>query len=148
MRSVLRGAHQDRDVLPDRCVLTGRRTDGAIRVRATSRRVPEVVADVLGPAARTGRRVALPIDGDELRWYRRRQALVAMPTGIGITFTALGAVPFGLALVVLGIAGSWWTRRRHWFQVRMADDGRDVVVLRGHALFDQDARRLFTATIK
>ena len=61
---------------------------------------------------------------------------------------ALTAVPLGIALLVLGIAGSTRTRRLDWVQVRDADNGTDLVVLRGSNGFDADARRLFTASLR
>jgi hypothetical protein len=148
VRSVLLGRDQDRGVLPDHCVVTGVKTTGAIRIRATPRWVPEVVADALGPVAGISRRVALPVDGGALRSYRRRQGGWSVPAGAGFGIAVFGAVPLGIALVLLGVAGSAWTRRLRWVQVRAASNGPDVVVLRGSRAFDDDARRLFTASIR
>jgi hypothetical protein len=148
VRSVLLGRDQDRGVLPDHCVVTGVRTAGAIRVRATPRWLPELVADALGPLTGIGRRVALPVDADALRPYRRRQAGWSLPAGAGIGIALFGAVPLGIALVVLGVAGSMRTRRRDWVQVRTAPNGDDVIVLRGSRAFDEDAQRLFTASLR
>lgn len=151
MRSVLTNADQDDGRFPDRCVLTGRATNRAIRLRAVPAPVPEALADILGALARSGRRVSLPLDEDALNRYRRRQWLP-----LGLAGAALGLIGFGVAtgsfswvgLVLVAVATVLQARnrRRHWVQVRAGADG-DLIVLRAHDAFDRQARRLYSSAL-
>ncbi len=152
VRSVLRVADQDRGAFPDRCVLTGAPTAGAVRVRAVAGAVPELVGDALGGLVAFGPRISLPVDEQALRSYRRRQAIwltvVALGAGaVGAGLVRSGATVLGALLVAGGLAGQAWTRRRRWVQVRGWRGSRDIVVLRTNPEFDRQARRLFTASL-
>ena len=149
-RSVLKNGDQDNGRLPDRCVVTGRATEQAIRLRAVPAAVPELLADILGAPARVGRHLTLPVDEPALHEYRRRQRLP-----LGLAGAAFGLIGFGVAagyfnwvgavLIVSAVVLQARNRREHWVQVRTGGSpGDELIVLRAHAAFDQQAQRLYT----
>lgn len=150
MRSVLRISDQVAGRIPDRCVLTGEATEHVLRVRAVSDALPEPVVDVVGGPLRLGRPVDVPMAPEALSDYRRRQSRWVGVAGAGIGLVVLGvlsgAVPWpGLLLLAVAVAGSARLRARRWIQVRQRRDSDDLVVLRAHPAFDEQARRLYTS---
>ena len=139
--------------LPDRCVLTGEPTESVLRVRAVSDALPEVVADVVGGPLRLGRPVDLPVAPEALTAYRRHQARWAGVAGAGIGLVVVGALggalPWaGLLLLLVAVVGSARLRRRRWVQVRQRRDADELIVLRTHEAFDQQARRLHEQALR
>lgn len=152
MRSVLTSADQDDGRFPDRCVLTGAATEGAIRLRAVPALVPASLADVVGAPARLGRHVTLPVDEAAMNQYRRRQGVPLGLAGAGLGLIGVGVAAghvnwVGVVLVVIGLVLQARNRRRHWIQVRAGSGSDDLVVLRGHEAFDRQARQLYRSAL-
>lgn len=146
MRSLLRAADQARGAFPNRCVRTGEKTDGAMHLRVAAARVPVVVADLLGPLGCWAGRVALPVTEPILRRHRRAMTAWFVVAAVGAGAVVGGELAFAALLLIVAAIGQFARRRRHWIQARRT--GEDVVIIRGHARFDEAARRLFEQSIR
>ncbi len=161
-RSVLRLADQRRDVFPDRCVLSGATTTGAMRMTATvwgGRRwmlfVPGVVVVLAHVLRRSHVTVSLPATPDVWARWRRRVVLAQGTAAFGGVFTAIGSAVGAAALLAAGVpvfvgAIALWARaNRNWWITCVLDPPRAVVVVEPtHLEFDRAAREIFLSSIR
>jgi hypothetical protein len=161
-RSVLRLADQRRDVFPDRCVLSGVQTTGAIRTTAVVWRgrrwmlfVPAFVAVLARVLRRPHVDVSIPVDADVWSRWRRRVVLSQGAVAFGGVFVATGlvvgaAAPFAFGVVVFTGAFALWARaNRNWWITCVLDPAGAVVVVEPtHREFDRSAREIFVRSIR
>lgn len=161
-RSVLRVSDQHAGRLPDVCVLSGAPTANAVRVRAVALRGPRWLLHVPGLAligwrilGRPSSMLVLPVCGDVwTRWRRRVTAGQAAVTfGIVLVAAALagGGLPPGAVGVVVTVVGwvLWARANRNWWVTCRYDPADSVIVVEpAHPRFDDEARALFTRSIR
>jgi hypothetical protein len=161
-QSVLRVADQLAGIYPDRCVLSGVETMRAIRLTATRWGGPRWILGVPGFAVVVRRLlrhghcpVALPVS--ERVWKRWRiRDLAAMSTlTAGATFFGIGAVTGAAGLAVFGLlvaiaATAYRTRAHHnfWVTCTFSPERSTIIVEPTHPRFDDDARMLFTRSVR
>ncbi|WP_148288455.1 hypothetical protein [Ilumatobacter nonamiensis] len=100
-------------------------------------------------------RVSLPVSTRVWRtWHRRNvAALTVLVFGAGLiaasTVRQAGDL-FGVGLVLVLVAGTYRTRAHHnyWTTCRLSADRATVVIEPTHPEFDQQARELFTRSIR
>jgi len=160
-RAALRVADQRRGRVPDRCVRSGVRTDGAVRTWAVGFARADVLWLALGPllrgvAAVSGRpseRVVLPLA--PAAWSSLRAGLrwVVVIAGLAGGALGLGLVQRDAALVVLGavlLLAAWIVRAlvlwRRWVGVVLRPGGEEVALSRVNPEFDAAARALFVGS--
>lgn len=161
-RSVLRVADQVAGIYPERCVLSGLETTRAVRLTATRWGGPRWLLGVPGFAFVAGRvpgrgrcSVALPVSERIWKMWRMRD-VAAMSTltagatffGIGVATGATGLAVFGLMVAIGAIA--YRTRAHHnfWVTCTLRPENSTIIVEPTNARFDQDARMLFTRTVR
>lgn len=161
-RSVLRIADQRRDVFPDRCVLSGVHTAGAMRMTATVWRrrrwvlfVPGVVAVLAWVLRRPHVAVSIPVSPAAWTRWRRRVVLCQGAAAFGIVFIGTGsalraAPPLAGGVVVFVVAIAAWARaNRNWWITAVLDTAREIVVVEpAHSEFDRAAREIFMRSIR
>ena len=161
-RSVLRLADQRRDVLPDRCVLSGVQTSGAMRMTATAWRghrwvlfVPGVVAVLAHVLRHAHVTVSIPVS--PAVWTRWRWRVVVSQGAVAFGLVLLGtglavgaAAPLTGGVIVLGGAIALWARaNRNWWITCVLDTDRAVIVVEPtHREFDGAARDIFVSSIR
>jgi hypothetical protein len=161
-RSVLRVADQLAGIYPERCVLSGVETTRAVRLDATQWGGPRWTLGVPGLAFVAGRlprhgrcAVALPVSERVWKLWRFR-ALAAMATltagatffGIGVATGATGLAVFGLVVMIAALA--YRTRAHHnfWVTCTLHPEASTIIVEPTHRRFDEEARKLFTRTVR
>jgi hypothetical protein len=161
-RSVLRVADQLAGIYPDRCVLSGVETMRAVRLSATQWGGPRWLLGVPGFAVVVGRLpgrrrcpVALPVSERIWKMWRLRD-LAAMSTltagatflGIGVATGTAGLAVFGLLVAIAATA--YRTRAHHnfWVTCTFSPERSTIIVEPTHQRFDDDARMLFTRTVR
>jgi hypothetical protein len=159
--AVLRVRDQERDALPDRCVLTGVSTTGAVRVWATRRPRPRWLYPWSKPLLvvlarlrrRPVRRVVLPVT--DAAWRRLRRPLYGLSVlgGIGLAAIAVAVVRLSVAgviagavLVAVALVARWRMLTRRWVQVWIRANGDEIVVANVSAEFADAARQLYLRT--
>ncbi len=161
-RSVLRLADQRRVVFPDRCVLSGVLTTGAMRTTATvwgGRRWVLLVPGVVALFARVLRRPHVPVSipVSPAVWFRWRKRVVlsqgaaAFGSVLSGTGLAVGAAPPLVAGVVVfvGAIVSWARANRNWWITCVLDPAQATVVVEpAHGEFDRAAREIFVRSIR
>lgn len=161
-RSVLRLADQRRDIFPDRCVLSGVQTVGAMRTTAvawTGRRfvlfVPGVVALLAGVLRRPHVTVSIPVSSDVWTRWRRRVVLSQVAMAFGSVLVATGLVTGAAAPLVGGVVSlssalALWARsNRNWWITCVLDPQRTAVIVEPtHSEFDRAAREIFVRSIR
>ena len=160
-RSVLLMDDQRVGRFPDRCVLSGVRTEGAVRVTAVTWSSPRWVLGVPGAvpilALRGPRhrlRVALPVSrGVWRRWQRRNlAALCAIAFGSGFIasgpFRGNDLVGLGILILLAGVAYRTRAARNYWVTCRLDPGRRIITVEPTHSDFDRAARELFERSLR
>ncbi len=161
-RSVLRLADQRRDVFPDRCVVSGVHTAGAMRMTATvwgGRRwvlfVPGVVAVLAWVLRRPHVAVSIPVSPAVWSRWRRRvvlsQGAVAFGGVLIGTGSAVGAAAplAGGVVVVVGAMALWARANRNWWITCVLDSEQEMAVVEPtHPEFDRAAREIFVRSIR
>jgi hypothetical protein len=161
--AVLRVTDQRAGRTPRRCVKTGERTDGAVRVRAVALRRAHVAQLVAGfaltrVAAWLLRRPSFPtvVAVSPLAWQRWQRSLlfpaVIGPAGaalvvFGVIAGAAPAVVFGTLFLVAAALLRWRATKRWWIGVRFRPERDEIVVARVSTGFDEDARRLYVRSV-
>lgn len=161
-RAALRMADQRRGRVPDRCVVSGARTDGAVHAWAVELRRADVLWLALGPVARLiaalgrrrSRRIVLPLS--PAAWSSLRAGLrwAVLAAGLGAGALTLGAARGDGALVVLGgtlLLLAWVLRAvvlwRRWVGVVLRTGGDEAVLHRVSPEFATSAKALFTGSV-
>lgn len=159
---MLRLADQQRDVFPDRCVLSGVRTEGAMKTTATVWGgprwllfVPGVVRVLTWLLRRPRATIAIAVSPPVwLRW-RRRVVLSQGAAAFGGVLIGTGAVvgaapPFAVGVVVFAATIALWTRaNRNWWVTCVLDPVRATVVVEPtHPDFDRAAREIFVRSLR
>ena len=161
-RSVLRVADQRAGRLPTACVLSGVESETAVRVRAVSwrgARWPMFVPGLTTTLGILGRRpnfaVALPVSTEVWKRWRRRAIAGLAAVTFGIVLMVVSVIGWQLPPGVLGglvlIGGlSLWARahRNWWVTCRYDPVAATIVVEPAHRRFDDQARVLFTRSIR
>ena len=160
--SVLRIVDQQEGRFPDRCVVTGTASDGAVEVWALESRRVDVWMALLGPASvpvmrlrhRQTMRVALPITAERWGIWKRRAgiALVMCCAGFGLVVSGsisgrAGAVSFGVILVVAGMVLRVRSFLFFWVSCELRPKQGDIVVRRTHSGFDAAAKAMYIASV-
>jgi len=155
-------ADQRRGRLPDRCVKTGERTDGAVRAWAVEVARADVLWLVLGPVLRLAapvlrrrtERVVLPLAPPAWSSLRAGLRWAVLAAGLGAGVLALGAVQTDVALAVLGavlLVVAWVVRAlvlwRRWVGLVLRPGGEDVALSRVHPEFGAAAQALFVGSV-
>jgi hypothetical protein len=161
-RSVLRVADQLAGIYPERCVLSGVETTRAVRLTATQWSGARWLLGVPGFAFVAGRLrrsghcpVALPVSERIWKMWRIRD-LAAMSaltagatfTGIGVVTGAIGLAVFGILVAIASIAYRTRAHRNFWVTCVFRPEASTVLVEPTHQRFDEDARMLFTRTVR
>lgn len=146
--------------LPDRCVLSGARTDGAVRVTAVIWTRPRWLLGVPGAVpflalrgARRRLRVVLPVSRGVWRRWQRRNLAALGAIASGIAFIATGPfrgdspVAAGVLLVLAGAAYRARAAHNYWVTCRFDPGRRTVTVEPTHPEFDRAARELFQRSL-
>ena len=161
-RAALRVADQRQGRIPDRCVRTGTRTDGAVHAWAVQMARADVLwlgfgplLRIVAPALRRGaERVVLPLS--PAAWSSLRAGLrwAVVVAGLGAGALALGLVQADAALVVLGLvllAVAWAVRAlvlwRRWVGLVLRPGGAEVAVTRVSPEFGEAAKALFLGSV-
>ena len=161
--AALRVADQRRDRVPDRCVKSGARTDGAVHAWAVEVRRADVLWLALGPllrpiaalARRRRERIILPLS--PAAWSALRAGLrwAVLAAGLGAGSLVLGLAQGDAPLVALGgvlLVGAWALRavvlHRRWVGVVLRPGGQDVAVTRVSTEFAASARALFMGSLR
>lgn len=161
-RSVLRIADQRRLVFPDRCVLSGVQTTGAMRMTATvwgGRRwvlfVPGVVALLAWVLRRPHVAVSIPVSSAVWSRWRRRVVLSQGAAAFGSVLIGTGSVvgaaaPFVAGVFVfVGAIALWARANRNWWITCVLDTAQAMVVVQPtHDEFDRAAREIFVRSIR
>ena len=157
--AVLRMADQRRDAVPDRCVVTGERTEGAVRAEALRLRRAWLWSLLLGRAAGIflrSRRATVVLPVSPAAWWRVQRSLrrAVVVAGLGLGSLAVGALDRDPALLVLGallLAVAAAVRaigvRRWWVELRLLPNGDEVRVTRTSPAFAEEARKLYVRSI-
>ena len=161
-RSVLRVADQLAGIYPERCVLSGVETTRAVRLTATRWGGARWLLGVPGFALVAGRlprhghcSVALPVSERIWKMWRVRD-LAAMSTltagatfaGIGVLTGTTGLTVFRLLVMIAALA--YRTRAHHnfWVTCTLHPEASTIIVEPTHRRFDEEARKLFTRTVR
>lgn len=161
-RSVLRLADQRRHVVPDRCVLSGVQTTGAMRMTATvwgGRRwllfVPGVVALLAWVLRRPHVAVSIPVSPAVWSRWRRRVVLSQGAAAFGGVFIGTGSVVGAAAPLVAGVlvfSGTialWARANRNWWITCVLNPARAIVIVEPtHDEFDRAARDIFARSLR
>lgn len=160
-RSVLRVADQVAGVFPDRCVLSGVETTGAVRLTATQFGGPRWLLGVLGFARVVGWlpghercTVALPVSVRVWKMWRVRNIGALSTLSMGLTCVAIGGATgaaglavFGAVLSVVAVAYHARTNHNYWVTCSLHPSSATIVIEPTHPRFDDAARDLFTRTL-
>lgn len=160
--SALRVADQVAGRLPDRCVLTGTATTGAVKLTAVQWRGPNWLLAVPGFAmavgvlpGRTRHAVTLPISVTAWKiWSVRNGAAWSimaaglMFASIGFATGVVGLTVFGLIVLVAAMAYRTRAHHNYWVTCRYAPHSGLIVVAPTHRLFDAAARDLFVRSLR
>lgn len=161
-RSVLQVADQRAGIYPERCVLSGVETPRAVRLTATQWGGPQWMLGLPGLAFVAGHLpgrarcpVALPVSERVWKLWRFRE-LAAMTMlaagatffGIGVANATIGLAAFGLVIAIAAVA--YRTRAHHnfWVTCTLRPAASTIIVEPTHRLFDEEARKLFTRTVR
>ena len=161
-RSVLRLADQRRDVFPERCVLSGVETTGAMRTTATvwvGRRwvlfVPGFVHVLVLMLRRPHIAVSIPVSPAVWTRWRKRVVLSQGATAFGGVLIGTGAAvgaapPLAVGVIVFVAAIVLWARaNRNWWITCVLDPARAMVVVEPtHRDFDRAAREIFMRSVR
>lgn len=160
-RSVLLLDDQRAGRLPDRCVLSGTTTDGAVRVTAVTWSGPRWILGLPGAVGalwlRGGRhraRIAVPVSPRVWRTWRRRDRAATFAVAAGLAFVVGGIVNdaalIGLGVLIVGLAMAYRARAAHnyWFTTRLDRSRGHVTIEPTHPEFDRTARMLFDASLR
>jgi hypothetical protein len=161
-RSVLRLADQRRDVVPERCVLSGVKTTGAMRSNAVAWAGHRWILFVPGFAVvlayvlrRPHADVAIPASPEVWTRWRRRVVLCQGAAVFGGVLIATGSV-FGEApplaggvIVFVGAIALWARANRNWWVTCVLDSAQATVIVEPtHQEFDREAREIFLRSIR
>ncbi|WP_148288493.1 hypothetical protein [Ilumatobacter nonamiensis] len=160
-RSVLRLADQHAGRFPDRCVLSGVRTDRAVRcaaVRWGGRRwllgVPAATWIVGHRPGGQRELVSLPVTETVWSTWSRRNlsTLLLMVFGAGLIAGGVviddgGLLSTGMAIVALAAAYRARAHHNYWTTCTLDPGAGLVIVDPAHPDFDRQARELFTRSI-
>ena len=161
-RSVLRLADQRRDLFPDRCVLSGIRTEGAMRATAIAGGgprwvlfIPGMVALLAHVARRQHVAVAIPVSPAVWSRWRKRVVVSQGAAVFGGVFIATGPAlrapqPLVGGVIVFAAAIALWARaNRNWWVTCVLDPAKAVIVVEPtHREFDRAAREIFVTSIR
>jgi hypothetical protein len=161
-RSVLRLTDQRRDVVPDRCVLSGVRTSGAMRMTATvwgGRKwilfVPGVVALLAHVLRRPHVTASIPVSPAVWARWRSRVVLAQGAAAFGGVLIATGSAvragaPLAAGVVLfVGAIALWARANRNWWITCVLDSAKAVIVVEPtHREFDRAAREIFVRSIR
>lgn len=161
-RSVLRVDDQRAGRLPTACVMSGVETDTAVRVRAVAWSGARWLMFVPGltlALGTLGRRphfaVALPVSAAVWTRWRHRAVAGQAAVTFGIVLVVVSVIgrqlPPGVLglLVFVGGFGLWARAHRNWWVTCRYDTVAETIVVEPtHARFDDQARALFTRSIR
>ena len=160
-RSVLRVSDQRAERFPDVCVLSGERTEHAVRLTAVTWPGPKWVlgipgfVPVLGVLPRHDRTtVALPVSPRVWRMWQWRNAIGVTGVVTGVLWFIAGAflasgVAAAIGAIVALTAGAYRTRSvvNYWTTCRLNTTTGTIIVEPTHRTFDEAAKRLFISSI-
>jgi hypothetical protein len=162
-RAALRMADQRRDRVPDRCVRSGTRTDGAVHAWAVELRRADVLWPAFGPllrgiaalARRRSERIVLPLSPPAWSSLRAGLRWAVIAAGLGAGALGLGVVEGDASLVALGVTLlvlAWLIRAlvlwRRWVGVALRPGGQEVVITRVSPEFATAAKALFMGSLR
>jgi hypothetical protein len=160
--SVLLVSDQTAGRMPEVCVLTGRRTEHAVRLTAVTWDGPRWLLWVPGFAVATRLlpnhptfTVALPVSESVWRPWRQRTATAVVVVVFGLTLAVAGLfksapllVLVGVIAVVVALVQRVRAARDYWVTCRFRSDTGTIVVQPTHPSFDAEAKRLFTNSLR
>jgi hypothetical protein len=157
--AVLRESDQRAGRIPQACVRTGQRTDGAVTQRVVALQRFELWTLILGSVlayrlgallGRTTSTVVLPVTPNAYRSWRKRLTRCVLASSAGVALLVVGAVQHTTGIAVLGVVlavGGWNLRARWWVKWWVGLEYRPgaghILVSRVHRGFDAEARELF-----
>lgn len=162
LRSVLLLSDQLAGRFPDRCVLSGERTDRAVRMTAVTWHhrpwllgIPGLVALLCLRGGEHRFRASLPVSANVWRTWRRRELAATCLMAIGLGFAlvapvrhAVGLAVAGGAIAVIGAVIRTRAAYNYWFTCRLERDRGLIVVAPTHEKFDNEARTLFDRSLR
>ena len=161
--AALRMADQRRGRVPDRCVKSGARTDGAVHAWAVEVGRADVLWLALGPllrpiaalVRRRSERIVLPLSPSAWSALRAGLRWAVLAAGLGAGALVLGVAQGDAALGVLGgalLVGAWVVRavvlHRRWVGVVLRPGGQEVAVTRVSTGFAASAEALFLGSLR
>lgn len=163
MNAVLLVEDQRHGRAPTHCVISGKKTDGAVKVWAIAAKHLDWIIGPLGVlgvglarlAGRETLQITLPVD--QLLWkhWQRRATMSFLVAWIGAGALAVGTIRadtqltvFGLISIVLAMGLRGWFFRRFWVSTQLRPSTRDILIRRAHPDFGQDAKELYIAALR
>lgn len=162
MKSVLLVADQEAGSFPDRCVLTGEKTETAVYVWAIESSNAQWLLGVLGYlgvilaklAGRQTIRLGVPITQRPWGIWKRRANLYLAMTSAGFGFvlagffqSSVGFVVFGIILAAASRAQRMRALQNYWIIAELKPRTGHILVRPTHADFDAKAREMFQRSI-